>query len=270
MKIVSFILLGLIGLSFNGCGDMEMNSIWRRQHIIIDGDDSDWSKTLVKSDKVNALLGIENDSDYLYICLSTDDPEVKNVILRQGLTLWYKTSENGSDNFGIRFPIGLTDSALAAEEGISNPRRRSASISQSEDRMLNNQTEMEIINTNGDRIKIPISELKDIQLKVVLNDGKLIYETKIPLSQKNSTTYALNANEGSTIRVGIISGPGKRTGFNPLNRNPDMPSGNGQDPGGYYGGRQGINDFPAMGNRSDMFMLKPVNFWINIKLASDK
>ena len=46
----------LIVIYFAGCGDKELSSKWRTQNITIDGNDSDWSNSLVFYDEINLLL----------------------------------------------------------------------------------------------------------------------------------------------------------------------------------------------------------------------
>lgn len=270
MKKTSTVLFVLISLFLSGCGDTEINSVWRRQNIVIDGDNSDWGNSLISLDKIDALAGIANDNEYLYLCLTTSDPVVENKILSGGLTLWFQSSNNGSEKFGIHFPLGITDSAMPNPDEDMKPGGNPFDPSRMQQNILKRQTDLEIINTNDNKIKIPISELKDIQIKMALKDGKLIYEMKMPLNQRNSTTYALNANPGGSFRLGAESGifiPGNRAGNMPSPGGFDMPPGGGGDDEGPGGGPGG--GFPPEGMGRNAFSNSPINFWINVKLAQE-
>jgi hypothetical protein len=272
MKRLNLILFVLLSLLFSSCGDTDINSVWRKQYILIDGNDSDWGNSLISLDKINASVGIANDNEYLYLCLAAGDPAVGNKILSGGLTLWFQSNDNGSEKFGIHFPLGMTDSAMPAPDEDMKPGGNPFDPSKMQQNILKRQTDLEIINTNGNRIRIPLSELKDIEIKMTLKDGKLIYEMKMPLNQKNSTTYALNANPGNSVRLGIESGtftPGNRAGSMPSPDGFDMPPGGGEEgPGGGPGGGPD-GGFPPGGMNRNVFSNSPIDFWVNIKLAQE-
>jgi len=277
MKKLSLIILCLAGICLNGCGDASLNSSWHKQNIIIDGDESDWGSSLTALDKINASAGIENDNDYLYLCLSSGDPEIVNKIIASGLTLWFQSKENGSEKFGIRFPMGMNDAEMPGP-GEANqrpdddvrPGGKHFNPAGMQQDMLSRQKDIEIINTNNNKIKIPLTELKDILVKASLKDGKLVYEMKMPLNQKNSSTYALNAIPGSTIRIGLESGAagsGNRPGNAPGGF--DMPPGGDEGPGGEPGSGPDEGGFGQGGMGRGMFYSQPFNFWINVKLAEE-
>jgi len=247
MKKISLVLVIFICLFSNGCGDIEINSQWRKQNIVIDGNDSDWGNSLVPSGKINASVGIVNDSEYLYICLSTMDPEVENKILGAGLTLWFQGSDNSNNKFGVCYPMGMRGNSMPPSDENIRPGDGVFDPSKMLETLLKSETSVELINGNNDTIKIPVSELKDIHVKVALNDGKLVYELKMPLNQKHSTTYALNAGTGSTIRVSIESGTTNRNGFMPPGGGFGMPPGGDEGPGGGFGGGSNGNGFPPPG-----------------------
>jgi len=281
------LIICLAGICLNGCGDTDFNSVWHTQNIIIDGSDSDWDSSLVALDKINASAGIENDNDYLYLCLSCSDPEIINKIVGSGLTLWFQSKENGSEKFGIRFPMGMNDAEMP-DPGEANqrpdddvrPGGKHFNPAGMQQVMLNRQKDVEIINSNNNKIRIPLSGLKDIQVKTAINDGKLVYEMKMPLNQKNSSTYALNTIPGSTIRIGFESGTadiGNRPGNMPAPGGFDMPPGGDEGPGGGPGGEPGgapsggpdDGGFGQRGMGRSMFSSQSFNFWINVKLAEN-
>ena len=272
MKKKPYLILILAGLVFNSCGDTKINSTWRSQNITIDGNESDWGNSLIPSGDMDASIGILNDNSYLYICLTTSDPETEGKILMNGLTLWFQGSENINDKFGIHYPMGISDSNAAPPDQDIRPDRRTFNPSQIQENLLKTKTGLEIINTNGEKIRIPVSELKDIQIKMTLDKGKIVYELKMPLNQKNSKTYALNANTDGIVRLGIESGTTNRMGIIPPGGNFGMPGNGEEGPGGGPGGGPDGAGFPPPGGGMgrEMFSSSPINFWINIKLATNK
>jgi hypothetical protein len=270
MKKISALLLILTCFFYNGCGDIELNSNWKTRNITIDGDDSDWNDLLTPSEKVNASIGVMNDKSYLYICLSTTDPGLETKILNGGLTLWFQGNENSADKFGIHYPVGISDTSMPPFDENMRPGEKLPDPSQMLGNQLKRQTNLEII--TGKMLKIPVSELKDITLKMAIKNGKLVYEMKIPLNQKDGASYTLNTVAGGTIKTNFVTGaiePGIRPGFMPPEGGFDMPPGGDEGPGGGPGGAPGGGGFPPAGMGRDMFSSEPVNLLINIKLASE-
>jgi hypothetical protein len=274
MKKISAVIFVFICLLYNGCGDTEIDSVWRKQNITIDGNDNDWSNSLISLDKINASVGMTNDNEFLYLCLSTNDPELENKIISGGLTLWFQGNDDENNKFGVHYPLGMSDTAMPSFDENMKPGDRPGDPFKMQGSLLKNQTSLEIINTNNNKIRVPLKELKDIQIKATLNDGKLVYEMKIPLNQKNTTTYALNANAGSAIKIGIESGTNNsrnRAGSMPPDGGFDMPQGDDEGPGGGGpGGGPGGGGFPPGGMGREMSSSQSINFSIDVKLASDK
>jgi hypothetical protein len=268
LRKYSLVLFALISIIYSGCGDTDINSVWRKQNIVIDGNDNDWDSTLVSSTDIKASLGVCNDNNYLYICFSTDDPEVESKILMSGLTLWFRGNDDTGGRFGIRYPMGIKDSDMLPFDENIKPGIRPVRPRKIHGSLLKDQTELEIINTDGNRITIPVSELKDIKLKMAMDEDKLVYELRVPLNQKSSTTYALNANPGSMISLGIESGINSKNSFPPPSNGFGMPGGGGEGSIGEPYDGSGGGPLPSGGMGREMFLSQPIDLQVNIKLAS--
>ncbi len=287
-KYIPSLLVITLVLIFTGCGDTELTSKWRTQNITIDGNDNDWGNSLVMMDKLNALVGVQNDNDNLYLCFVTSDNDLQMKILRMGLTVWIDRTGSDDKKFGIRFPLGF----LGMNRG--NFQRDGSNMQQGErpnqdemkERIINNQREMEIVGPNNESTRVNLSELKGMQLKIGLNEGRMVYEMKIPLSFKNGANYAINADTGSTISVGLetgsfearrnsggegFSGGGEGGGFQPPEggiggEGGDDFGGGGMRSGGRrsgFGGRGG-----GRGNFNSSAM-EPISFWAKVKLVGE-
>ena len=268
MKKISILLIVLKYFICNGCSVTEINSQWLKNDIVLDGNEHSWGNSLVVLDDINASIGVVNDSDNLFICLTTDDFAIESKVIRGGLTLWFQS--NNSDKIGIHFPIGIRDTAIPALDGNMKPEDKNFSPIKPEELILTGQTVAEIISSSGERAKIPISELKDIQIKMSVNNGKLVYELKIPLNKKNDTEYGLNAKPGSILKIGFESGT---IDFRNMDMMPppdggfDMPPGGDNGPGGAPGG----GGFPPPGVMGrETRSLQPIDFEINVKLATEE
>ena len=273
--IIALFLLPVI-FSLLGCGDTIINSKWRTQNLIIDGKENDWGNSLTYIDDLKALVGIENDDKYLYLCLVTNDQDLESKVLRMGLTVWFDNTAGDEKDFGIRFPIGrggVNREAMRKEmEGSESQRPNPEKM---REMLIKNEYEAEIVGKNNDVNRLPITELKGIELKLGLSNSRLVYEIKIPLSHKGGFNYALSADTNSTISIGLETGSFKR---NPNNENRfrqpeggeggfDSPNGEGR--GDNFGGERGERR-GGFGERHGEFnnsSLEPVSFWAKVKLT---
>ena len=278
------ILLLLLPIIFSvtGCGDTQLNSKWRTQNLIIDGKDIDWGNSLIYNDDLKALVGVENDNKFLYLCLVTNDQELEAKILRMGLTVWFDRTASDDKDFGIKFPIGRGRvDRTAMREMMGNPGGQRPDPEKMRKMIVKNENEIEIIGKNNDINRMPITELKGVELKLGLKGGRLVYEMKIPLSHKGGFSYALNADTGNTIRVGLETGSFQRksNGENGFKRPERGEGGFGPSAGGdgdNYGGEgmergEGGRERGGYGGRGEFnrSSLEPVSFWAKVKLAGE-
>lgn len=295
---INVLLLSLliIVISFAGCGDKEIVSKWRTQNITIDGNDNDWTNSLVFYDDINSLVGVQNDHDFLYLCLVTSDQQIERKILTKGLTIWFDNEGKGDRKFGIRYPLmtkGMHNdvSQEGTDEGEGrglmpdDGREGSSGSGQAGgyaereiagDKFLKNQTDIEVIDANNETTRYPISELKGVELKMTVKDYRMVYEFKIPIAMKNGYSYAVGANPGSIISVGLETGTSvakrnKQFEDRGAGEEPSPGSGEGMgggdyggEGGGMHGGRghgYGGENGGAMGSSAQQ-----LNFWADIKL----
>jgi hypothetical protein len=296
-QIILFVLF--IVITFAGCGDQQINSKWRSQNITIDGNDSDWGNSLVFYDDINSLVGVQNDNDYLYLCLVTTDQQLERRILRTGLTIWFDNSGKGDKKFGIRFPLLLKNmgkNAFKSGDDMAEGRRRDSNDGReslgdngqpggilgglsSGNMSFKNQTEVEVVDSKDEATRAPISELKGIELKMTLKDYRMVYEFKIPTAMKSGFSYAIGANTGSLISVGFETGlVDKRNKAIPPDRTADengvTASGEGSEGGDdagagdmYGGGGRGRGRRGGQGGFTSG-SLQTIQFWADIKLSN--
>ena len=87
--------------------DLEWTSTWRGEPIRIDGNAEDWHGLTLPVEKQRFSVGLQNDAEALYLCVTTRDRVLAAQIARQGLMVWL---DPGSEKpkkhvFGIHFPI---------------------------------------------------------------------------------------------------------------------------------------------------------------------
>ncbi|BAV09185.1 hypothetical protein SAMN05421788_101628 [Filimonas lacunae] len=172
---------------------------WTDNAIVVDGNNSDWTKPLVyyaKSEKLN--YSILNDTASLYILLSTQEEQTQQKILHGGLTVWINTTAEKSEEnaVGVSFPTGSV-----------SPRRRNDPVggSQSNLRELRDYYLLGFDKGQGMQA-YKYGETNDRGIEVSLNfdaAGAMIYEAKIPLqaiyARNNAHNYA-----GRNLSVGFF------------------------------------------------------------------
>ena len=297
MKLIYYkkglLIFGLLALIFSvaGCGDTEINSKWKTQNITIDGNDADWGNTLTYVDDIKSLVGVENDNNFLYLCLVTTDNTLESKMLRMGLTVWFDRTASDDKKFGIRFPLGFRgmDRSQFQKERTANMEGTRPNPTEINERLLNNQTDAEIVGANNEANRIPLTGLKGIELKLGMKDGRLVYEMKIPLQHKPGFNYAISADTGSAISIGLETGSftANRSGQGGEFRRSSggegddggfggQPGGEGDNLGGEGGGMRG-----GRGGRADGYgrgggrqfgrsALEPLSFWAKVNLAAEK
>jgi len=280
---IILLLLPVI-FSIYGCGDTKINSKWRTQNLVIDGKENDWGNSLTYIDDLKALVGVENDDKYLYLCLVTNDQDLETKVLRMGLTVWFDNTASDDKDFGIRFPIGRggidREAMRKSMEGTEGQRPNPEKM---REMLVQNENEAEIVGKNNDVNRLPLTELKGVDLKLGLKDGRLVYEMKIPLSHKGGFNYALSADTGSTISVGLETGSFQRNsnGGNGFKR-PEggeggeggfgSPSGEGGGDdfgGGRMGRGEGDGRRGGRGGEFNRSSFEPVSFWAKVKLEGE-
>jgi hypothetical protein len=241
-------ILFLLAILFVACGSIQLSSIWRVREVTIDGKHDDWLNALMYFEDENVSLGLQNDESFMYICMVVENPMIRNQIMRQGFTLWLEPAGGKKRNFGIRFPLGMSEEEMqmrGMQEGKVPMKTRRGE--QDPERFMQvpmrQMNELEILGPGKDEsVRMPIDEAKGINVTVKLSSGTLVYELKIPLSQDEQNPYAIGAKAGSSIGT-MLETP-------KINRSNMRRGMAGGMSGG--GGRGGMGGMPGGGMRFKM------------------
>ncbi len=55
------------------CKDMDLNSLWRKSEIMVDGKETEWSGSIYYLEEQKIGIGLQNDSANLYIIVKATD-----------------------------------------------------------------------------------------------------------------------------------------------------------------------------------------------------
>ena len=190
-------------LTLSGCGSsLELSSRWTSQAPKIDGSDADWNDATAHIAGPDVLIGIKNDNDNLYMCLSTVSRTTEWQMLALGTTIWFDTEGKKNKSFGVQFPISV----------LAQGRRLPPDISQmsAEDiqRLIDlAQRQLEILGPGaGEHQRIPLNQGKGVEGHLGYADGKLTLELKVPLHKSADHPYAINADGKVPLSIGLETG----------------------------------------------------------------
>jgi hypothetical protein len=253
--LIPFICITL----WEGCSSIDItNSKWADEPVTIDGVNGDWKdKNFVIKDE-NIMVGIQNDSEYLYLMLTTGDRNNQLQILGRGFTVWLDKNGGNDKNFGIKFPVGLFGSPMTFTQGDQDD--NTDRMDQMFQRADANTTIQILGPGENDNQSVMLADAKGISIKMGRQNSVLVYEMKIALKKSSDDIYAIGIkNLNSQIGVGFETAEINRDNKEQRNQNGD------QNPGNRGPGNRGHGNFGRGQNRGSM--PEPLKYWVKVTLA---
>ena len=171
---------------------------------MIDGDPADWGSLLVEVEDHEFDFAYGNDADYLYLCLSTDDEQLRRQALGRGLTLWFDPAGGEQRVFGVRYPVGMMDGGQDFAQRSNGPPSPDE-ISEMRDRFDTRAAEsldQVVLLGVGSSVQYNIREVSGVEVNSMLTSRGLIIELRVPLRSMIDSDLALNLDP-ATARVGL-------------------------------------------------------------------
>lgn len=273
-------LLAVLAVS-SQAKDVEIKSAWPQAPLKTDGTADKWAGHLQPLPDVPMLLGVQNDGDFLYVCLKTSDPKMKAQIAHLGITVWVNGEGKDAKGFGARFPVGAGFHRTHGGGGVPTP-APSGEYSAPSARVDTSQVEL-IGPTEKDRFTVPRADAYPIQAALGDDVGVMVIELRFPLKGTSDHPLAIEPKAGGMIALGLEAerphvqrstgsgGEGGAAGGHEGGGSPPEGAPGGTGPGGYGGmgrggGRRGGMGRGMGGDRSDM--PNPIKLWTRVKLAA--
>lgn len=163
-------------LLVSGCGSsMELTSEWTGRDVAIDGKSADWPDMQARIAGPDVRIGIKNDKDNVYVCMTSPSRSTQFQMLALGTTVWFDAEGKKNKTFGIQFPV----------QGLLQGRRLTPPANPDEARRVMEslvaaaQRQFEIIGPGaGERKKIADHQAKGIDVHLGYENGTLTYELK--------------------------------------------------------------------------------------------
>ncbi len=246
-----FTLLAIL-LATGGCAPTpELHSDWTSRPGVAGGHDREWQMdNALRDEKSQVVLGVRNDSDFLYLRLTTASRATQRLLRRAGLTVWLDATGKKAETYGIRFPLAKeSDGPAAPPGGDWQPPDQTPTADQGGEE----GQEAEIVTTPdsaGERL--PVAELakQGFAMQLSLRQGVLIYELRVPLaSQDGQPGLRLQGEQRQALLIGLVSGSDASPHHPTADRDEGMPAGRGGPPdmGGPPMGGSGMGGPPDGG-----------------------
>lgn len=191
--------LFLVVLLLGGCGGTQaLQSEALDRDITVDGVSQDWQGALTPIEKKNLSLGLLNDGEYLYVALVSRDRQLISQMMSLGFTVWFDAKGGKERTFGIRFPLGL----MASGAGFS-PRAREQDPEVRRQRFEESLMNMEIFDTEERSTRYMVNTVQGIKVNARMDAGTLVYELQVPLRKSEAHAFAIGAEPGDIIGVGL-------------------------------------------------------------------
>ena len=265
-----------------GCGSSQViMSSYEKGDIKIDGDISDWGKSIQKIPDNTFSLGFKNDDKFLYISLMTEDRSKIFQMFRSGFIIWFEPESGDYKTFGIKYPLPADQNNMpqmpdANAEGMNRERPNREDMGGENmprenffDRMLITQNEFEIVNKDKyPLIALPLINKEGIEVKLASHKEQFVYELKIPLADNKQYSFVAGALPGDKLKVEFETEQMERKKSDE-SRGGMSIGGRGEEPGegemdgGGRGGRRGSS---ARGGQFGK-RVTPLNYTVELNLA---
>jgi hypothetical protein len=187
-----------------GCGGFKVASVWRDRDVVIDGVPSEWQGTATWVENPNVSIGVMNDDDYLYLCLSTPVRGIAAEIMHQGMTVWFDPWGRGGKVFGIHCPVGFSGPPSEPDRvwDVAQDRRKFQEMLAGELRSA--AMTLQVLGPGkSDTLTFRAGEESDVQVMLGYESGRFVYELKAPLGRSDQHPYGMGYAGASSISIGF-------------------------------------------------------------------
>ncbi len=229
---------------------LSIASSWARVPPKVDGSADAWAPFLRPLGDLPMVIGVQNDADYLYLCVKTSKPALKSQLLSTGLTAWAngKGKNNIAKGYGVRYPLIKAKKGSEDEGGMQEPPPAEEG---SEAKAPSPLPQFELIGpTQDDRRLVDFADDQPVAAALGDDSGVMVLEMRIPLKPSDAMPLVMGVTPGTPVALLLATMPPR-----------EKPSKVWAD---NVGGRS-----PAGRRDEDAFeMPYPINLWIQVTLAS--
>ncbi len=269
-------LAGFLTPGNSHAGDLKLPSIWHQGDIIVDGNEDDWSGRQTYLEEMKGAIGVANDSEYLYVAISTQREDLMMKMLMSGFTVWLGGDGDKDREFGIRYPA-IRRPAPTADRGSGESEARERPDLQSLLATLDSATTEPVLLGIDETIieRLPRNSAGHVAAAMKERDGRLVFELRAPIVRTADHPRAIGAELGEKFALGMETAKTTMIGDRQRQMGDKMgepPSGGGGPMGGPGGGRGGGMGPGGPGGRGPGEGVperpKPFELWAKVTLAT--
>ncbi len=201
----SFAVICLVALMVSGCGGSKAVKTDGQYAagLAADGVSSDWNSLSARYiQDEEAVVGVANDDQYLYVMLRFRDPVYASAIQMAGLTLWLDPTGGRDKRYMLKYRGGPQPDEGSLPEHVRAERRRYLTAAAMGDSLA------------AERLSIMIrDEIEEMPISVGGDEGPLVasgmdqgfyvYEFRLPLGVPRVRYYAVDVAAGAQVGVGL-------------------------------------------------------------------
>jgi len=234
--------------------------------LAIDGKFDDWSGNLEPLGENPMSIQIANDGAYLYLRMTASDAGTRMEITRLGMTVWFDPAGGTRKKLGIRYPA-IEEGTLGGDGGGRGRREHPEGADEPSGPPLDR---VDILGPGKDDGRSLTREhLQGVEVAIRTEQGSLDYELKVPLAHNSNHPYAIEAQPGKTIGIGVETGKPAQHSAGEEHGGGYGGGGGGRGGGGMggHGGGGGHRGGGGGGEGHGSQPPKPIKVWTTVTLA---
>lgn len=251
-KIFLLVCLSVL-TTLEGCSSTPELISSTNNNITIDGKADDWSSNLKYLSDEKVAIGVSNDNQYFYLCLTTNDLGSVMPMFAEGFVVWLNNEKNDG-SIGIKYPLHniVNEASIMINPDRFQEKGRGMMLK----KFIEDQTEIRILNKDNFPVTaIPVADSSGLTAKIGYDNDQFVYELRVPITKSDKNKYYLSSAPGEKILVKFETETPERRNFGGRRGGDMMEPGGMDNPGGFGGGPGG-----------ERKQFNPINFKIEVTL----
>jgi len=267
---------GVLYLLAVGCSHApQVHSHKPARSIVVDGADTEWGDRRYLLEQMSVTIALANDDEALYLCVATSDRMTQTMVVRRGLELWLDPKAGTRPYFGVRLPgvdrgnmprDGEGPRGGGAPTGAGRRRGTAADpaagmspegLAELLDELATSRHVLILDATQDEGSMILPGSEDPVQARLGFDQGRLVYEARLPLLYHGVPPFELGQHVGLVLRL-----PAPDRGPRQQVERADFDDGRGDG----LGGRGGSGGRRGRGPGFQNLPAEPLEQWVRVQL----
>ncbi len=200
------VMAGLLLLpAFVDGKDLQVASAWAPVPLRVDGPADTWSAQPRPLVEVPMVIAVQNDADFLYLCLRTSNTKLKKQLTMTGLTIWASGTANAGTKkgIGVRYPLFKEPSRKPRGDEEETP---TPAAEASAPAMPEPLPEIELLGpSTDDRRRVEFVDTDPVAAALGDDSGVMVLQLRLPLKPSPAQPLAIGAGPGTAIALRLVT-----------------------------------------------------------------